>query len=247
MEPGMLIDTTMCIGCGACALACKEQNKLRMPVENKNTAYTWKSVQQVKGYFVPRMCMHCEHPSCAAACPVGALKKTKEGAVVYYPKKCIGCRYCVQACPFMMAKYQWDTPFPLVGKCILCYPRLKEGKTPACATVCPTGATKFGKRDELIKEAKERIKNNPKRYYPYIYGLKEAGGTTVLYLSAIPFDQLGFKMKGMQETFPEYTWKIMKSVPTNFFLTGVICYGLWWVINRREKLQGKDEHNDEEH
>ena len=158
MGMGLLFDATRCIGCGACSSACKEQNKLPGPVEEQLTAYTWTTVQPKEGLNVRRMCMHCEVPTCASVCPVAALQKTPEGPVVYDAKRCMGCRYCMMACPFEIPKYQWDRPVPVVGKCIMCAGRLKEGKPTACAEACPAEATIFGKREDLIWEARTRLR-----------------------------------------------------------------------------------------
>ena len=115
--------------------------------------------------FMRRLCMHCEHPACASVCPVGAFHKTKEGPVVYDVWKCIGCRYCMVACAFTQPKYEWRSLNPRVRKCIMCPDRVVAGKQTACAEICPTGATKFGDRDDLIKEAQDRIRQNPSNYY----------------------------------------------------------------------------------
>lgn len=239
MKPAMLIDITKCIGCGACTKACKEANDLPMEVDPVRTWKTWKVVEQHDGFFVPTACMHCEDPDCVSVCPVGAMEKTKLGPVIWHGDVCIGCRYCVQSCPFEVPKYQWDSPTPAVGKCIMCYDRLKEGEQPACAQVCPTEATKYGDRNALINEAKQRIKDDPNGYVHYIYGLKEAGGTSILYLSSVPFEKLGFKVKGMDHEFPKLTFKVQKEVPKIFSTAFVFMYGLWWVINRRDELDGK--------
>ena len=185
MSHALLLDTTLCTGCGACAAACKEQNDLPLVIEDRNTAYTWTTVAQRGNTFVRHMCMHCESPTCVSVCPVGAMKKTKAGPVDYDPEMCIGCRYCIMACPFDVPKYQWDRLFPVVGKCVLCAPRVAKGQATACATVCPTGATQFGDRDALITEAKSRIAQEPGRYVDHIYGLEEAGGTSVMMLSNV--------------------------------------------------------------
>ena len=135
MGMGLLIDSTRCIGCGACSSACKEQNKLPEKVEEVLTAYTWTVVQPKEGLNVRTFCMHCEVPTCASVCPVGALTKTAEGPVVYDAERCMGCRYCMMACPFEIPKYQWDRPVPVMGKCILCADRVKEGKPTAVSDV----------------------------------------------------------------------------------------------------------------
>ena len=159
MSKAMLIDTTRCIGCRACQVACKSWHDL--PGERTVFSETWsnpryldsnnynriifreieKAGGQVSWHFISRRCMHCNDPACVTACPVGALEKTPAGPVIYHDSVCIGCRYCMAACPFNIPKYQWDKAIPVVGKCIMCADRVKEGLPTAYASVCPTGAT----------------------------------------------------------------------------------------------------------
>ena len=143
--------------------------------------------------FMRRLCMNCNDPSCASVCPVGALQKTALGPVTYDASKCMGCRYCMVACPFSVPKYEWGKLVPKVQKCTMCPDRVAQGKQTACAEICPTGATKFGERDELIAEAQKRIRDNPGNYVDHIYGLEEVGGTSVLLLSAVPFETFGYR------------------------------------------------------
>ena len=202
----MLYDASMCIGCRACQMACKRDNGL--PTETGSdelyesprelSASTWTLVQAAEveqtgeQSFVKRQCMHCLHPACVSACPVGALRQTDYGAVVYKAERCIGCRYCMVACPFSIPKFQWDKSLPYIQKCDMCVDRLEQGLQPARVDACPTGALRFGDRDSLIAEAERRISNQPDRYVDHIYGKDELGGTSVLYLSSIPFEELGF-------------------------------------------------------
>lgn len=237
MSHALLLDATLCIGCGACSAACKEQNGLPPEIEEQNTAYTWTTVQQIAGVNMRRMCMHCLHPTCVSVCPVGAMVKTPEGPVHYDAGRCIGCRYCIQACPFDVPKYQWDKPTPVVAKCSMCEPRLAKGLPTACSSVCPTMATKFGDRDALIAEARERIARNPKRYVDHIYGLDEAGGTSVLLLSGVPFDQLGFRTNLPKEELGKYTWAVLSRVPDIVAVGGALLYGIYWITKRREYVQ----------
>jgi formate dehydrogenase iron-sulfur subunit len=234
---GLLLDTTLCVGCGACAAACKEQNNLPPEIEERTTAYTWTTVQSHGGVNVRRMCMHCLTPTCVSVCPVGAMRKSADGPVTYDAGKCIGCRYCVQACPFDVPKYQWDRPVPVVGKCVMCASRITDGKGTACASVCPTGATKFGKRDELVAEARARLVAEPGRYVNHIYGLDEAGGTSVLLLSSVPFGSLGFRENLPHEPLPMLTWRVLSKIPDIVALGGSLLYGIYWITRRREMVQ----------
>ena len=123
--------------------------------------------------------MHCNEPTCVSVCLVGAFKKTDTGAVIYDETKCIGCRYCMQACPFEVPRYEWSSVSPRIQKCKMCYERIAAGGKTACAEACMFDATVFGDRDDLIKEARKRIDANPATYVNYIYGLTEVGGTSV--------------------------------------------------------------------
>jgi Fe-S-cluster-containing dehydrogenase component len=159
-------------------------------------------VNRRNGRFIRQMCMHCDTPTCASVCPVGAVVKTSAGPVLYNEDKCMGCRYCMQACPFGVPRYQWDSALPRVRKCTLCNDRVAAGLATACATVCPTGATKFGDRDELIEEATARIRANPDKYVNHIYGVDEVGGTSVLLISDVPFESLGYRTNLSKEPLP---------------------------------------------
>jgi formate dehydrogenase iron-sulfur subunit len=237
MSFGLLFDATRCIGCGACSAACKEQNALPPEIEERTTAYTWTVVEKVNGVNVRRMCMHCLTPTCASVCPVGAMRKTAAGPVVYDADKCIGCRYCIMACPFDVPKYQWDRAVPVVGKCVMCAPRLEQGLPTACASVCPTGATMFGKRDELIQEARRRIAAAPDRYLDHVFGVEEAGGTSVLMLSGVSFGQLGMRENLPREPLPLLTWRVLSKVPDIALFGGAMLYGIYWITKRREYVQ----------
>jgi formate dehydrogenase iron-sulfur subunit len=237
MSWGLLYDSTLCNGCGACSAACKEQNHLPQPIEKEATAYTWTVVEEHRGAHVRRMCMHCVSPTCVSVCPVGAMKKTPTGPVVYDSGLCIGCRYCIMACPYRVPKYQWDRAIPVVGKCIMCSPRIARGLPTACATVCPTGATKFGERGALIREARERIAREPGRYVDQVFGVDEAGGTSVLMLSAVPFAELGLPANLPHEPLPEYTWRVLSELPNVVVLAGTLLYGIHWITKRRSYVR----------
>jgi Fe-S-cluster-containing dehydrogenase component len=203
---GLLYDTTLCIGCKACVVACADANdRVRdtawsdglwmAPLDlNGNTKNIIKLYDDGAGErsFVKQQCMHCIDPACANACMLGALKKREFGIVSYDPTLCVGCRYCQMACPFNVPKFEWaDAYSPQIVKCELCRHRLAEGREPACTEVCPRQAVIYGKRADLLKEAHRRLETYPERYVPRVYGETEAGGTQVLYLSHVPFDKIG--------------------------------------------------------
>ena len=200
---GMLIDLTRCTGCQSCSLACQVANERREtvapPSRLSSDAYSYVSSialtagdDQSEAIYVKRQCMHCVHPACVSACTVGALQKTATGPVIYDASKCIGCRYCQYACPFGVPTYDWDNALGLIHKCQMCAARQQLGKVPACIAACPNGALRFGKRHELLAQAHAQIATAPERYINHVYGESEAGGTAVLYLSAVPFESLGF-------------------------------------------------------
>jgi formate dehydrogenase iron-sulfur subunit len=240
MSAGLLFDSTRCIGCGACSAACKEANGLPLPIESRTTAYTWTVVEQIDGVHVRRLCFHCKQPTCVSVCPVSALIKTKEGPVVYDADRCIGCRYCIMACPFGVPKYQWDRAVPVVGKCILCAGRVAQGQPTACAAVCPTGATLFGDRDTLAQEARRRIREAPGSYVDHVYGLSEAGGTSVLMLAGVPFERLGMKTDVPHQPLPLLTWQVLSKIPSFVAVFGVLLFGIHWITQRREEVRAHE-------
>lgn len=229
----LLIDITQCIGCKACVSACKEANHLPEKEDEELASTSYTVVKEKDGVYYRRLCMHCNEPTCASVCPVKAFEKTPEGPVIYHGEKCMGCRYCIQACPFGVPAYEWESAKPLVRKCSMCAERQKQGKITACSEACPTGATTFGDREELLKEARKRIQENPSQYVDHIYGEKEAGGTSVLYLSSVPFEKLGFRTDLIEEPLSNLTWKIMSKIPNYVVVSGVFLYGIYWIINRR--------------
>ena len=232
----ILVDVKRCIGCQACEQVCEQAHGF--PVEHpaglSQTALTF--VDQKGAKLVRRMCLHCEEPACASACLVGALHKTPEGPVAYDASKCMGCRYCMIACPQSVPKYQWTKLAPYVKKCDMCYDRVKEGKPPLCAEACPAGATTFGDRDELIQEAWRRIRAEGD-YVPRIYGTEEFGGTCVLYISDVPFEQLGFVMPATgNEPLPMLSAAALNESPTVVLVGGSMLSALYWITKRRKDV-----------
>jgi formate dehydrogenase iron-sulfur subunit len=244
MKAAILTDMTKCVGCQACALACKEINHLPKDCSlSELSAKTWTAVQYINSVNIRRHCMHCEDPACVSACPVAALEKTKEGAVIYDASKCMGCRYCMIACPFDIPKYEWHSALPQVQKCIFCYENaLKNNKQPACTEACPARATVFGSRNKLLQIARDRLQQSPKKYVQHIYGLDEAGGTSVFYLSSVPFEKLGFP-KLRTDPYPHLTWKVLSKIPNVVSVGFATLLGIWWIVNRRIKLENQSDQN----
>jgi len=255
---GLLNDGTRCIGCHSCELACREYNQLPpletgpdgqtvWPVkldENTFTRIESREISRVPWIEGDRtfrrfMCNHCEHPSCASACPVGALVKSPSGPVYYRAERCIGCRYCINACPFSIPKYQWDTWKPFVRKCTMCHAKVSEGEPTSCASACPVGAIKFGTRDDLLKEAHLRIDEDPDRYNNYIFGENDVGGTNVLYLvsSAVPMEEFGFPMNLGSASYPGFTWAALSRVPSIALFTVFWISLVYFITHRRIPME----------
>jgi formate dehydrogenase iron-sulfur subunit len=240
----VLTDTTKCIGCRECVFACMKTYGLepekprRWLKEDGLSATHWTSiVERPEGKYVRKQCRHCLQPACVASCPVGALQKTKEGPVIYDSAKCMGCRYCMVACPYGIPRYDWEKPVPYIRKCILCYERVRAGETPACTAACPTQATIFGERDELLAEARRRIQDQPERYLPMIWGEKEIGGTLVLYISDTDLSFLTYGRQLGERPLPTRTAPAMEAVPFAFFGMGATMAGISWIIERRMKRE----------
>jgi Fe-S-cluster-containing dehydrogenase component len=255
-ETAMLVDTTLCAGCRGCEAACSEANGLPVPPSDeavvgqvRDTAPEAFTV--VNGFgaighdgeerFAKKQCMHCIAPACASACPVRALDKTPEGPVIYRGDRCMGCRYCMVACPFEVPKYQYDKLAPLVRKCTFCAKRQAEGKKPACAEVCPTGALTFGKRSTLLELAKGRIYRNPEKYVHHVYGEHEAGGTDWLYVSDVPFEKLAMKSV-RNEPYPDKVQGALGAPPFVMTLWPPLLMGLYAFNKRKNEVNHGAEH-----
>ncbi len=240
MPKALLYDATICIGCKQCEVACAAQNKLpyddAIAAEQKQSDHKFTCILTRDDKFMRRLCMACQEPACASVCPVGALQKTALGPVTYDANKCMGCRYCMVACPFSVPKYEWGKLIPKVQKCTMCPDRVASGRPTACAEICPTGATKFGNRDELVEEAKQRIHDNPGNYVNHIYGVNEVGGTSVLLLSGVPFASFGYRSDLSSDPLPMLTFRVLSRIPDFVPLGGILLGGVWWITHRREEV-----------
>jgi formate dehydrogenase iron-sulfur subunit len=238
MARAILYDATQCVNCKECEKACAAKNGLayddNIAKEQKTSDHKYTYVAEKGDKYMRRLCMHCADPTCASVCPVGALEKTKSGPVTYDAGKCMGCRYCMVACPFGVPKYEWSKAIPAVRKCIMCPDLVAKGEPTACASACPTGATMVGERDELIAIARKRIAENPGVYVNHIYGEKEAGGTSVLMLSSIPFGEFGLPTHYGTEALPPLTGKVLSHVPDVVTIGGALLGGIYWITNRRD-------------
>lgn len=249
---GILYDSTRCAGCQTCESSCAEANDLPVPTDTieagviRNTDESHRTVvnafNSTKGeVYAKKQCMHCNEPACTAACLTQAMYKTEEGAVIWRGDKCMGCRYCMVSCPFDIPKFEYHSANPKIEKCNMCYSRLSEGKIPACVENCPAEALIFGKRRDLIREARKRINDNPGQYEDHIYGEHEAGGTGFLYLSGVPFNELGFNTKLQTESYPSLSKGFLYSVPTIFVLWPAMLLGLREATKNKLNNSEKDE------
>lgn len=234
----LLIDITECSGCRSCVEACMQRRGLDVdPFEVEElSADAYTVVDEVGDWFVRRMCMHCQEPTCASACPVEAIRKTDLGPVIYEARRCLGCRYCLMACPFNVPRYEWDKAAPAVTKCDMCVDRQLRGEVPACVEACPFDAVVSGTREELLEEAHRRIREAPDDYHPHVYGEAEVGGTSVLFLSPVPFEELGFNVEVGHRPLPLLTEKALSRVPDILSLGGAFLMSVWWITHRRAEV-----------
>jgi len=235
---GFLIDASRCIDCRSCLVACSVQNNV--PMEHTRIWINETGVQgtfpDLERYSAPFHCMHCVDPSCVSACTVGALQQNKDGIVVYDNDRCIGCRYCMYACPFEVPNFEWEQQLALIVKCDLCVDRVEGGDQPACAATCPTQAIVFGKREDMLDEAHNRIKEHPERYIDHIYGEYENGGTSTFYVSPVPFDELGFPAAKEGESSAHFNRLVTHGTPTVAAGVAIGATGIYLAIKR----QGED-------
>jgi Fe-S-cluster-containing dehydrogenase component len=262
-KPGVLVDTTRCVGCRACEAACAEANGLPPPPEGDDvlaarrdtsqTAFTVINRTEAPGggdRFGKKQCMHCISPACASACPVRALDKQPSGPVTYNPSKCMGCRYCMVACPFEIPKYEYESAVPRVRKCSFCAPRQAKGLPPACAEVCPSGALTFGTRHELLEEAKKRIYAPGATYVRHVYGEHEAGGTSWLYVSDVPFEKLALATGMPDRPYTDLVAGALGAPPFIMTLWPPLLMGLYTFSKRREEVEAGEPgstHEEEVH
>jgi len=258
---GVLMDASVCIGCRKCEWACNRQNKLTDRVqadyEDRSVCLTPRRPDadaftvvnrypdkpgSDKGYAVKIQCLHCLKPACASACIVGALRKHPQGPVYYDEWKCIGCRYCMVACPFEIPAYEYDRALePRVRKCSFCFDRVVgEGKVPACVEICPNEALTFGRREALIDAAYMRMTATPERYRQHLYGEHEAGGTSWMYLAPADLTSAGLPELG-EKPIPEATERIQHGVFKNF-VPPLALYGLLGLVlhNTRHDAESPD-------
>ncbi len=252
----VLHDISRCIGCRKCESACNTVNELPAPdkpfddlevlkEKRRTTPKAYTVVNQFGGErptFVKQQCNHCQEPACASACFVKAFTKTPEGAVIYNENVCVGCRYCMIACPFEIPTYEYDEPFtPRVMKCTMCHPRISKGLLPGCVEACPTEALVFGKRNELIKVAHQRIAQYPDRYVNHIYGEKEMGGTNWLYLTDKAYADVGMREDLGNTPAPQLTKGALGAVPMVVGLWPVLLTGIYAINKRKEKIAAQEQ------
>jgi Fe-S-cluster-containing dehydrogenase component len=252
---GVLFDNTLCIGCRKCEAGCNKVNDLPAPdrpfddlsVMDKNRrthAGTFTVVNRYETASAPQgkqyrkiQCNHCLEPACASACFVKAFDKTETGAVTYDESVCVGCRYCMIACPFEIPTYEYDKALtPRIRKCTLCYPRIVKGLLPGCVEACPTEALTYGKRNDLLRLARGRIQQYPDRYVDHIYGEHEMGGTSWLYLSGVPFRDLAMREDLGNVPAPSLTNGALKVVPIVAGMWPVLLTGIYAISKRKDKI-----------
>lgn len=267
---GVLVDLTRCVGCRSCEAACNAEQKLPSPEtpftdqtvfkvrehgqrrRTDETRYTVVNRYEVPGQqhplFKKVQCNHCQEPACLTSCFVNAYTKTPEGAVIYNPDVCVGCRTCMIACPFYIPTFKYSSAFePRILKCIFCYDtRLKYREQPACVEACPQEALKFGKRDQLIKIGRRRIEENKVHYIDHIYGEYEAGGTSWMYLSNVPFEQVGFNTEIPHEPILDSVKSFLAIVPMVLTIWPALFAGFHLLATRKENHHELHDDNGQE-
>ena len=254
---GVLMDIPNCIGCRKCEYACEEaagfgpppietyDDKSVFALHRRPDPKRYTTVNEFpnpadpgKPVYVKVQCMHCNEPGCASACLTNAFRKTPEGAVIYDERVCIGCRYCMVACPFDIPAYTYDDPYsPVIRKCTMCFERVtRQGDIPACVKICPQEALTFGRRGDLIELGREKITHNPGKYVQHIYGEHEVGGTSWMYISSRPFEELDFRTDLGTTPYPELTKGFLSAVPLVLILWPALLMGSYAFTGRRQQL-----------
>ncbi len=262
---GMLTDTTRCIGCRRCEAACNKANNLPPPKTSFEDKSVFEEIRKpyvadVQSYTVVNryegtegkpvyrklQCMHCDEPACVSACPVAAMKKSKEGPVVWDEKLCIGCRYCITACPFYVPGFEYSSAFePKIQKCFMCNQRIKDGLVPACAEACPVEAITFGKKKDLLKAAKQRIWGSPEKYIDHVFGEEEAGGTGWMYISGVPFSELGFPENIGTTSFPKLTKDFLSMVNLTLVSWPALLGGFYLASNKKSPEEHEEKQKED--
>jgi Fe-S-cluster-containing dehydrogenase component len=256
---GLLHDTTLCVGCRSCEAACAKVNDLPAPEQPLDDPQIFEATRRttdialtvVNRYseasdgeppvYRKLQCMHCNEPCCATVCPVHAFEKTPEGPVLYDPDVCMGCRYCIMACPYNALAYEYEEVLtPRVMRCTMCYPRITEGQIPGCAEACPMGAITFGEREELVAVARERIRKFPDRYIDHIYGEHEFGGTSWMVLAGKPFEELDLLPGVTHEPLPAIGTSYLSVVPLVITIYPGLLLGMY-AFSKRQRAVAAEE------
>jgi formate dehydrogenase iron-sulfur subunit len=243
---GILVDVTRCTGCEKCVVACATahgQASARPELEPSGEGLSDRHLCSIEaldsGRFARKACMHCVEPSCVAACLVGGITKSPEGPVVYDPDKCIGCRYCMLACPHHVPRYEWTKTTPFMKKCDMCADRLAEGQKPTCVEACPNQALRFGERSELLRVAHQTIAGKPESYVARVWGEHEWGGTSVMYISDVDLSALDWPAE-TTPPIPALTDPMIEKTP---FIGAGAAFGLWAlgaIISRRNEVMAAE-------
>lgn len=251
---GFLVDTSRCIGCRSCQVACKQWNKLDADkTVNKGTFENPRDLtpalynrikfvessegESVSWQFFNERCMHCGEAGCMKVCPSpGALYRTKDGIVAFNKEKCISCKYCVSACPFNIPRYDSDEK---VSKCHLCLSRVDGGMAPACAKACPTETLKFGNRNDLVAKAKAAKKT--------LYGLESLNGLGVVYALEGPPEKYGLPANP-SIPFSIFLWKdVIKPLGILGFWGSIGAMMLHYVTIGPKKIEGEENGKGDDH
>jgi formate dehydrogenase iron-sulfur subunit len=253
----ILVDVTKCTGCEKCVIACIKShnlNKEKAEIDrltskdglSDNRLLSLRKIEE--GRFARYSCMHCIDPSCVAACLVGGITKLEDGPVIYDPTKCIGCRYCMLACPYEIPRYEWSETKPFMKKCDFCYENQKNGEKPTCVNACPNNAIQFGFREELLRKARKIINSNKKIYIDHIWGEKEFGGSSLLYISDVNLKELGWPVE-VDIPIPKITEPLIEKTPIMALSVAGSLIGINWIIRRRMRFaleKSKSEINSED-